>query len=214
MFIHKLHLTNFKNHEKKSYDFQKEIVAFTGLNGVGKTNVLDAIYFLSIGKSYFSSTDKAAIRNGEDFFRLEMTIEDTAKHQVVVTNQLGKRKQIAVDGEPYEKNSTHVGNFPVVVVSPNDHVLITGGSEERRKFIDQSLSQLNKEYLRALMAYNQALKQRNALLKQAEDRGLDKELLNFYDSKLCEEAEIIYEHRLAFFEDIQAFFKQSFIFIR
>jgi|SaaInl5LU_22_DNA_1037371.scaffolds.fasta_scaffold00306_24 DNA replication and repair protein RecF len=210
MFIHKLHLTNFKNHEKKSFDFDKEIIAFTGLNGVGKTNVLDAIYFLSIGKSYFSSTDKSAIRNGTDFFRLEMDIKNDDKHRVVITNQLGKRKQIAVDDALYEKNSTHVGRFPVVVVSPNDQVLITGGSEERRRFMDQSLSQLNREYLQALLKYNQALKQRNALLKNAEEKGLDKKLLSIYDDELCQQAEIIYAHRLAFFEDIQAYFKESF----
>lgn len=210
MFIHKLHLTNFKNHEKKHFDFDKEIIAFTGLNGVGKTNVLDAIYFLAIGKSYFSSSDKAGIRHGEDFFRLQMEIKDDEVHQVVVTNQVGKKKQISLDDEVYEKNATHVGRFPVVVVSPNDHVLISGGSEERRKFMDQSLSQLDKAYLQALMIYNRALKQRNALLKYAEEKGLDEKLLTIYDDELCQQAAIIYKRRSAFFEDIQAYFKESF----
>ncbi len=210
MFIRQLHLTNFKNHEKKVFSFTEDTITFVGLNGLGKTNILDAIYMLCIGKSYFSSSDKNCVKHEEDFFRLKMELDKSEYKEVVITYERGKRKRILVDGIPHQKSAEHVGLFPAVVVSPNDQTLITGSSEERRKFIDQTLSQLSREYLNNLIHYNFTLKQRNALLKSAEEKGLDKELLSIYDNALSEKATFIYTARNDFFKDIQAFFRESF----
>ncbi len=213
MFIRKLHLTNYKNHEKKVFSFEEELVAFIGLNGVGKTNILDAIYTLCIGKSYFSSSDKQCIRQGQDFFRLETAIEDADAKEVVITFEKGKRKKIIIDGLQLTKNAEHVGSFPAVVVSPNDNSLILGSSEERRKFIDQTLSQISQEYLITLIRYNKILKQRNALLKAAEERGLDKNLLAIYNEDLVRLGMFIHAKRVELFQDIQAYFVESFSYL-
>lgn len=210
MFIRKLHLTNYKNHEKKVFSFDNDVTAFVGLNGVGKTNILDAIYMLCIGKSYFSSSDKHCVRHGESFFRLSMEVSDSAHKNVVLTYEMGKRKKIVVDDLQLRKSSEHIGRFPTVVVSPNDHILITGSADERRKFIDQSLSQLSTEYLQDLINYNNALKQRNAMLKQAEEFGLDQGLLAIYNEKLDAHGTRIFQSRSNFFNQIEDFFKESF----
>lgn len=137
MFIRQLQLTNFKNHEKKVCQFTEKMTAFTGLNGVGKTNCLDAIYFLCIGKSYFTVKDAQCIKNGHTFFRLEMATE---QKQVSIALQEGKKKNIQVNKENISKLSQYIGQFPVVMMAPNDTMLALGGSEERRKFMDQCLA--------------------------------------------------------------------------
>ncbi|MDA9952138.1 DNA replication and repair protein RecF [Chitinophagales bacterium] len=211
MFIRKLHITNYKNHEKKVFSFNEDTCAFIGLNGVGKTNILDAIYMLCIGKSFFSSSDKNCIKQGESFFRLQIYMDQSEHKELIITAESSKRKKIVLDGIQHVKNANHLGIFPVVVVSPNDHVLITGSAEERRKFIDQTLSQLSRDYLNALLQYNASLKQRNALLKQAEEKGLDKNLLSIYNDSLHKNGVFIYQSRHRFFENIKSFFKESFI---
>jgi DNA replication and repair protein RecF len=213
MFIRKLQLTNYKNHQKKVFLFEESMHAFVGLNGVGKTNILDSIYTLCIGKSYFNTSDKNCVKQGENFYRLEMNLIDTAARQVVITFEQGKKKRILVDEIPYAKNSNHVGHFPAVMVSPNDNQLITGNSEERRKFIDVTLAQISPTYLQQLVKYNSVLKQRNALLKQAEYRGLDKNLLAIYNESLSQSGQFIFDMRKTFFLDIQAYFEQSFKFL-
>lgn len=210
MFIRKLQLTNFKNHGKKTFLFEEKLLAFVGKNGLGKTNILDAIYFLCIGKSYFSRNDKLCIKQDESFFRLQMEIEDDEKKEVILIQELNKRKSIRVNELAYEKLSDHLGVFPIVIVAPNDNQLILGGAEERRKYIDQTLSQLSKKYLRVLMEYNALLKERNALLKQAEEKGLNKTLLEIYNQKLCENAQFIFEQRKVFSQDILNYFKESY----
>jgi len=213
MFIRKLQLTNYKNHQKKVFLFDESMHAFVGLNGVGKTNILDSIYTLCIGKSYFNTSEKNCIKQGESFFRLEMNLDDSDAKQVVIAFEQGKKKRILVDEIPYAKNSSHVGRFPAVMVSPNDNQLIIGSAEERRKFIDVTLSQISPEYLQQLVKYNNVLKQRNALLKQAEDRGLDENLLAIYDKILIQYGQFIFKMRNDFFIDIQAYFEKSFEFL-
>ena len=213
MFIRKLQLTNFKNHQKKVFSFDESMVAFVGLNGVGKTNILDAIYMLSIGKSFFNTSDNNCILQGENFYRLSMDVEDDSLFKLVISYEPGKRKRILVNEIPYAKNSDHVGHFPAVMVSPNDNQLILGTSEDRRKFIDLSLSQISAPYLAHLLKYNSILKQRNALLKQAEEKGLDKNLLAIYNEGLCEHRQFIHELRKVFFNVIQAYFEKSFEFL-
>lgn len=213
MFIHKLQLTNYKNHEKKVFSFTKRINAFVGLNGVGKTNILDAIYFLCIGKSYFSSFDKYGVKHEESFFRLVTEIEDENIDQIVLTFEQGKRKKIIVNDVLLNKAADHIGQFPIVVVAPNDNVLILGGSAERRKFIDISISQVDKVYLDNLIKYNNVLTQRNALLKQVEKKGLNKSLLAIYNDDLVKYGQIVFEKRKLFVEHIKAFFKESFEYL-
>ena len=213
MFIRKLQLTNYKNHEKKVFSFTERINAFVGLNGVGKTNILDAIYFLCIGKSYFSSFDKYGVKHEENFFRLVTEIEDDTINEIVLTFEQGKRKKITVNDVLLSKAADHIGKFPIVVVAPNDNLLILGGSAERRKFIDLSISQINKTYLNVLIKYNNVLNQRNALLKQAEKNGLNQSLLSIYNDELVKYGEFIFEERKAFVKEIEAFFKESFKFL-
>jgi len=213
MFIHKLSLTNYKNHEKKVFSFHEKMNAFIGLNGAGKTNILDALYFLCIGKSYFSSFDKQVVKHDNQFFRLVAEIETDTKNKIVVTYELGKRKKIIVNDIPLLKAANHIGNFPVVVVAPNDNILILGGSSERRKFIDVSISQINRTYLNDLIKYNNVLSQRNALLKQAEKKGIDKSLLAIYNTDLVRLGEQLFQERKKFVQEIESFFKESFQFL-
>lgn len=213
MFIHKLQLTNYKNHENKVFSFKERINAFVGLNGVGKTNILDAIYFLCIGKSYFSAFDKYGVKHNESFFRLVTEIEDEELNEIVLTFEQGKRKKITVNDVLLNRAAEHIGKFPIVVVAPNDNMLILGGSAERRKFIDLSISQLDQEYLSNLIKYNSSLSQRNALLKQVEKKGLDKTLLAIYNNDLVKYGQFVFEKRKMFIENIEAFFKESFQYL-
>lgn len=207
MFIQQLQLINFKNHEKKSFSFDKKFNCFTGLNGVGKTNILDAIYFMCIGKSYFTSADKNCMKFDEFFFRLSSTfkIEDN-EDQIVVKFEKGKRKKIELNEAPVVKLADYVGRYPVVIVAPDDNVLILGASDERRKFIDQTLSQADNAYLKALTIYQKVLSQRNALLKNAEKKGLDKSLLEVYNTQLIPLGESIFSKRKAFVKEIEPYF--------
>lgn len=200
MFIRKLQLTNYKNHEKKVLFFDKNLVAFVGLNGIGKTNILDSIYHLCIGKSYFTNYDKNCIQTEKDFFRISCTFDN--QDEILVINEFGKKKKIFLNDVEYEKNRYHVGKYPIVLLAPDDNILIIGGSEERRKLIDQTLSQIDAQYLEHLINYNHILKQRNALLKAAEGQinRIDKHLLGIYDKQLVNHAQYIFDKRANFFE--------------
>lgn len=213
MFIRKLHLTNFKNHEKKVFSFNEKMIAFVGLNGVGKTNILDAIYFLCLGKSYFNTSDKYCIKHEEGFFRLEMQMEEASYKKVVITFEKAKKKIIAVDDFMHQKNSLHVGIFPAVILTPDDNMMILGGSEERRRFMDMTISQISQDYLQKLLRYNTTLKQRNAFLKMNQDKVIDRNLLAIYNDELVCNAQMIFEFRKNFIEQIQEYFEKSFQFL-
>jgi DNA replication and repair protein RecF len=211
MFIHQLQLINYKNHKKKSFLFDKKFNCFTGLNGVGKTNILDAIYFMCIGKSYFTSADKNCLKFDEAFFRLTSTFEvDENQDDIVVKLEKGKRKKIERNEVPIHKLTDYVGKYPVVIVAPDDNVLILGASDERRKFIDQTLSQADNDYLKALSTYQKILVQRNALLKSAEKKGLDKNLLEVYNTQLIPLGEGIFSKRKQFITEIEPHFNKIY----
>lgn len=165
MFLKKLKITNFKNIEEREFTFS-QINCFVGNNGVGKTNVLDAIYYLSFCKSFFNHNDFHSIRYEQDFFALHGFYDFKGVEEVFscVLKRDGK-KQMKYSQKSYNRLSEHIGKIPVVMIAPNDHVLITGGSEVRRKFIDIIISQQDKEYLQNLIRYNKAVEQRNKLLK-------------------------------------------------
>ncbi|MGB1247316.1 MAG: DNA replication/repair protein RecF [Chitinophagales bacterium] len=211
MFLKEIKLVNFKNHTKSQFSFTEKVVCFVGLNGIGKTNVLDAIHFSCIGKSYFSSADKNCINQNDTFFRLEANIEKSDKtHKIVATLQKGRRKKIEVNDIPYGKITEHVGRFPLVIVAPDDNVLILGSSEERRKLLDRTLAQAFPNYLQFLTKYNKILAQRNALLKDTAHKEIDFSLLEIYDSQLVPLGKAIFEQREQFVAEIIPFFNQCY----
>ena len=157
-----------------------------GNNGVGKTNLLDAIYYLCFTKSYFSKSDQQNVQKGNSGFRVEGHFEKEGLpvNIVCVLRETGK-KEFLSNGEAYEKFSQHIGRFPAVIIAPDDVQIITSGSEERRRFLDALLSQLDSTYLQHLIAYNKVLQQRNSFLKSLTDKKTrDINLLDVYDDQL------------------------------
>ncbi len=202
MYLQKLTLFNFKNFESKSFDFQDKINCFVGDNGVGKTNVLDAIYYLSFGKSYFNPVAGQNIRHQQDFFMVEGNYKINDRNETVICSlKRGQKKVIKRNDKEYERFSDHIGFLPLVIISPADRDLIIEGSDTRRKFIDSVISQSDKVYLKALINYNKVLVQRNALLKYfAANRTFDALNLKVYDTQLEEYGKVIYQKRKAFLE--------------
>jgi len=212
MFLQKISLVNFKNIASQSFDFQQKINCFVGNNGVGKTNVLDAIYYLSFTKSYFNSVALQNIRHGEGFFMIEGNyVLNDRSEKIVCSLKKGQKKVLKRNEKAYEKFSEHIGQFPLVIISPADRDLVTEGSDTRRKFIDGVISQQNKLYLKDLMAYNKVLSQRNALLKYfAANRTFDALNLSLYDEQLSEYGARIYQVRKDFLEAFIPIFNQKY----
>jgi DNA replication and repair protein RecF len=172
MFLKNLRLSQFKNYQKAELDFSPEINCLLGINGSGKTNLLDAIHYLCLTKSAFQSMDNLNVQHGGEFFTLLGDFDLEGKNweiRLIVEN--GKKKQLLRQGKAVEKMSEHVGLLPIVLIAPDDTMLIKDGSEERRRFFDGMICQVNHEYLDKLMRYQHFLKQRNALLKQFAERG-------------------------------------------
>src|SRR5215813_5779768 len=152
LHLQSISLLQFKNYTNRSFDFSERIIGICGNNGVGKTNLLDAIHYLCFTKSYFSRLDGNNVQQGKDGFRLEgqFLLQDKEEKTTCIFRETGK-KEFAVNGQPYDKFSHHIGHYPGVIIAPDDAVLITGGSEERRKFFDSLLSQVDAEYLQCLI---------------------------------------------------------------
>jgi DNA replication and repair protein RecF len=186
MYLKSLELLQFKNHEKTKLQFSKEINCIVGLNGSGKTNILDGIHYLSLTKSAVQSSDSLNVQHEKDFFAIKGNFElDHKPLEVRCTVEQGKRKQIYQNGKALDKTSEHVGLIPLVLIAPDDTELIKGGSEGRRKFFDGLLSQLDRSYLNQLIRYHNFLKQRNSVLKKFAETGRrDLTLLDAYDSEL------------------------------
>lgn len=200
MYLKNLYLANFKNYEEADIDFSKDINALVGDNGSGKTNLLDAIYFLSMTKSAFNHSDVQCIRHGADFYSIiGRFVIDGKTHTVGNALPQGKRKKITIDENPVEKAMEIIGRYPVVMVAPNHQNLITEGGETRRKFFDSILSQLDRNYLADLLRYNHALKQRNSLLRQfAESGRTDRDMLESYDRILLPTGKRLCNERMQF----------------
>jgi DNA replication and repair protein RecF len=212
MYLQKISLVNFKNIESQSFDFQQKINCFVGDNGVGKTNVLDAIYYLSFAKSYFNSVAIQNIKHHEPFFMIEgeYVLNDRTE-KIVCSLKRGQKKVLKRNGKSYDKFSDHIGQIPLVIISPADRDLVTEGSETRRKFIDGVISQQNKTYLQDLIAYNKILSQRNALLKYfAANRTFDALNLNVYNEQLAIYGARIYEVRKDFLEKFIPIFNEKY----
>ncbi|MCK5765008.1 MAG: AAA family ATPase, partial [Bacteroidales bacterium] len=176
MYLQNLNITNFKNYAEADASFSPKINCFTGDNGTGKTNLLDAIYYLSFCKSYFNPVDTQNIKHEENFFAIhgQFIRNGDSSDKVSCVQRSGERKLFKLNDKPYDRLADHIGAFPLVMISPYDRDLINEGSEIRRKLIDSVISQFDKVYLDDLINYNKALQQRNSLLKQFSER-------NFFD---------------------------------
>lgn len=212
MHLQALKLTNFKNYESQQLDFSERLNCLTGLNGMGKTNVLDAIYFLCLCRSQSGLNDRNLVRHGESFFRLEGQFAGAQeKVKVVAKFQQGQAKEFERNGQAIDRLSDHVGRFPVVMIAPDDVTLVQEGSEDRRRFLDATLSQIYPEYLQNLLIYNALLKQRNALLKTFyEQRTFDPELLESIDRQMPAPARLIFYYRKRFVSQFLPFFKDFY----
>jgi DNA replication and repair protein RecF len=215
MWLEKLHLINFKSYEDNLFSFGSRVNCFVGPNGSGKTNLLDAIYTLSLTKSAFHSQDALAIRNDDIFFLLDGTFQDSQRRtQITCSVQRGHRKTFMADKKAYEKLSDHIGQFPLVLIAPDDTDLVRDGSEARRKFFDGVLSQSDAEYLRNLLQYNKILSQRNALLKIFSEKNyIDHDLLETYDQPLLKIMNLLYTRKVAFLNQYIPLFRKHYNFL-
>ncbi len=193
-------LTQFRNYKQQSFRFSERIIGICGKNGSGKTNLLDAIYYLSFSKSYFSRADSSNVHHAMMGMRLEANyqLKEDFQNLVFILRE-NNRKELNLNGESYKRFSDHLGKFPCVMIAPDDISLISGTSEERRKLIDSVMSQINRGYLLELIDYQKLLLQRNSLLKQlAETGSIDEILLGIIDDQLCNKGDRIYQERKDF----------------
>jgi len=198
--VRSISLTQFKNYQDRSFSFGDRIVCICGKNGVGKTNLLDALYYLCFTKSYFTRQDAMNVRHEQDGFRLDgdVVLNDKEEKVTCILRETGK-KEFSVNAELYEKLSRHIGRYPCVIIAPDDIQIITDGSEERRKFIDTLLSQLDFLYLQNLIHYNKVVQQRNALLKSFAETGIrNYGLLDVLDEQLLKSGNFIFNRRKEF----------------
>ncbi len=211
MHVEKLSLINFKNYSELTVNFSTKINCIVGPNGSGKTNLLDAVHYLSFTKSAFNTIDSQNIRFGENFFSIKGTITKDNSHDVVCSLIQGRKKAVLVDKNEHERLSDHIGLFPMVLIAPDDVILIKDSSDIRRKFFDAILSQIDRQYLNQLIQYNRFLKQRNALLKQfAEGLKFDSDLLMPYDKSLIDLSLLIREKRKRFLSDFEKEFISAY----
>lgn len=213
MYLQELKLNNFKNCGSADLQLSEKINCFVGLNGAGKTNVLDSIYYLAFCKSYFSSTDKQNIKYNEDFFAVhgDFHFDNEELHTISCVQKNNVKKSFKCDKKEYERLADHIGKIPLVMISPYDSDLINGGSELRRKFVDGVISQFDSAYLNALLNYNKALQQRNRQLKTFSDnRYWDSTLLEMWNRQLVQNATPIFEKREEFIRDFKPIFQQYY----
>lgn len=215
MFLQHLTLLNYKNISSQSFDFDNKINCFVGKNGIGKTNILDAIYHLAYGKSYFNPLASQNIKHDEDFFLIDAVFnKQNQEAKISCSLKRGQKKVIKKNNKIYEKLSEHIGFIPLVIISPSDTDLIIEGSETRRKFIDSVISTLDNKYLNELIQYQKLIAQRNALLKYfALNQTFDKDNLAIYDDQLEPLGKIIFEKRTHFLEQFIPIFQKYYAII-
>jgi len=212
MQLKSIQLTNFNNYAEAATAFHPHVNALTGSNGMGKTNMLDAVYYLCIGKSYFSSGDKYVVRKGETFFRCFGVFENNSGiEEVEIKVTPGKKKEIILSGKKRSRLSDHIGKFPCVIIAPVDIQLMLEGSEERRKLLDNTIMQYDRSYVDAVLSYNRLLKQRNATLKTfAEKHYFDQTLLDSISVGMYKPAQTIFEMRKALIEQLSPLFEKYY----
>jgi DNA replication and repair protein RecF len=215
MHLKKLALTNFKNYGQAELEFSPKINCLVGNNGVGKTNILDAIHYLSLTKSFFNNIDSISIRHGEDYFIINGTfVKDGEEDQIYCAFQKQKQKVLKKNSKEYQKLSEHVGKYPVVMISPADNALISEGSEERRKFLNKIISQYNAEYLDSVLKYSKALQNRNRLLKDFKLSGsFDNDALSIWDSQLVKYGTYVFNERELLVNELIPVFQEHYSMI-
>lgn len=211
MYIEKLKLNNYKNHQATQLKLDERVNIFVGNNGMGKTNLLDGLYMVCYGRSYFS-TKEIHIKNYDaGYYRLEAKVYKQGSHEKAVVKHDGKQKLIEVDDVAIESMVEYLGRYPVIMISPGDIELVYGGSEVRRRFLDQILSQVDKTYLKHLMAYNRVLKQRNAFLKQMGDRAKQNaHLVEAWNTQMGTHGAAVFNVRHKFLEELELLFKRKY----
>lgn len=212
MHLENLSIVNFKNYESLDLNFIKGVNCISGKNGVGKTNLLDAIYYLALTKSYFNPIDNQMLRHGEKMMMVRGEFEiDEKKEKITCGIRSGQKKMVKRNQKEYEKIAEHIGLIPLVIITPFDSYLILEGSDVRRKFMDGIISQEKKSYLQSLLQYNRALQQRNLLLKHfSREHHFDKDSLEIWDEKLIEFGEPIHNLRKEFIENFVPVFQDFY----
>ncbi len=215
MQIEDISIVNFKNLKEVQIEFSSKLNCFIGKNGAGKTNILDAVYYLSFCKSFSTAIDLLNINHDENFFMLSGNYSRLeATENIAVGFKKGASKQFKRNSKVYRKLLEHIGLLPLVLITPSDVSLILGTSDERRKFMDGVISQYNQNYLDDLLKYNRALHQRNNLLRQfAANRYFDAELVEIWDAQLVEYGTRIHGHRKDFVEKLIPVFQRYYSFI-
>jgi DNA replication and repair protein RecF len=212
MVIKELTLTQFKNYSRQQFNFNAKVNCIVGLNGAGKTNVLDAIYFLAFTKSYFNHLDTLAIQFEKKFFVIEAILEQqNLVQQIKLVQPLNEKKQLWFNNNPVKRLASHIGTLPLVMITPADILLPSLAADDRRKFIDGFIAQFNNNYLTELLNYNRTLEQRNKLLKDFyENNYTDITLLNSYNQQLVNSGNYIFNERKTFFKNIAPLFAQQY----
>ncbi|HZH55155.1 MAG TPA: DNA replication/repair protein RecF [Sphingobacteriaceae bacterium] len=215
MWLKTLQLFNFKNYNEAKLQFSPAVNVFTGENGAGKTNLLDAIHYLSLCKIYFNPIDSQQIKQGTDWIMVQGSFEkEEIESQISCSVKRNQKKVFQKNKKEYPRLADHIGQFPLVMISPSDTGLIMEGSEERRKFMDNVISQTDSQYLDHLIAYNRCLLQRNSVLKQAGKTGrLDPSLLEVLDAQLISYGEHLFQKRKGFMEEFLPEFERHYHFI-
>ncbi len=216
MHLKTLKLINFKNYEETELAFSPKINCFIGNNGVGKTNILDAIYYLSLCKSYFNAIEYQNIKHDAPFFAIQGNYLRSEQNETIFCSVIKdkKKKHFKRNNKEYPRMSDHIGLLPIVMVSPYDNNLIVEGSENRRKFINSVISQYDKEYLHHLIRYNKALMQRNKLLKTfAEQNTFNKESLEIWNEQLIQYGTYIHKKRVSFIHELLPLFNEYYTLI-
>jgi DNA replication and repair protein RecF len=216
MFLQKLLLSNFKNYSEAELEFSDKINCFVGNNGAGKTNILDAIYYLSFCKSYFNTLDSQNINHDHDFFAVhgKYQNQENSADNISCIQKRNHKKVFRLNSNVYTRLADHIGIVPLVMISPYDRDLINDGSELRRKYINGVISQFDKVYLNDLLSYNKSLLQRNVLLKQMfEARYYDEIALEIWNDKLIEHGNSIFEKRKKFLDEFNPLFEEYYNFL-
>lgn len=213
MILKRISILNYKNLEQVELSFSPKLNCFFGQNGMGKTNLLDAVYFLSFCKSAGNPIDSQNICHDADFFVIQGLYEaaDGTPEEIYCGMKRRQKKQFKRNKKEYTRLSDHIGFLPLVMVSPADSELIAGGSDERRRFMDVVISQYDKEYLDALIRYNKALVQRNTLLKS--EQPVEEELFLVWEEMMAQAGEVVFRKREAFIREFIPIFQSFYSFI-
>lgn len=213
MILKRISILNYKNLEQVELSFSPKLNCFFGQNGMGKTNLLDAVYFLSFCKSAGNPIDSQNICHDADFFVIQGFYEatDGTPEEIYCGMKRRQKKQFKRNKKEYTRLSDHIGFLPLVMVSPADSELIAGGSDERRRFMDVVISQYDKEYLDALIRYNKALVQRNTLLKS--EQPVEEELFLVWEEMMAQAGEVVFRKREAFIREFIPIFQSFYSFI-